>query len=242
MTSDRFLDGKTAVVTGASRGIGAAIATRLGAAGANVVVASRSAQALSEVAAEVVAAGGRARAVVADVGREDDVIRLAETARREFGAIDVLVNNAGQGYFARTADVDAGRLDDLLRVNFAGAVLCTKHMIGAMVERRAGAVVFINSVSGKRGWAGGTPYVATKFALRGFAECLWAEVHASNVRVISLYPDLVDSGFLAVAGVTVPGLEKAVAPGDVADIVLAALRLPQGTAIVGVDVWPTSLQ
>lgn len=242
MTGARFLDGQTAVVTGASRGIGAAIATRLGAAGANVVLAARGEDALSAVAAEVIAAGGQARAVVTDVGREEDVVRLAETARREFGAVDILVNNAGRGYFARTADLDATRLDEVLRVNFVGAVLCTKHLIGGMVERRTGAVVFVNSVSGKRGWAGGAPYVATKFALRGFAECVWAEVRASNVRVISLYPDLVDSGFLAAAGVTVPALENALAPGDVADTVLAALRLPQGTTLAGIDVWPTSLQ
>lgn len=242
MTTDRFLDGKTAVVTGASAGIGAAIARRLGASGASVVLAARRADPLSAVAAEITAAGGRARAVVTDVGREEDVVRLAEAARAEFGPVDILVNNAGRGYFARTADVVAARLEDLMRVNLVGAVLCTKHMVRDMTERRTGAIVLVNSVSGKRGWAGGAPYVATKFALRGFAECLWAEVHASNVRVISLYPDLVDSGFLAAAGVTVSGLEKALAPGDVAEMVLAALRLPESATVVDLDVWPTGMQ
>jgi 3-oxoacyl-[acyl-carrier protein] reductase len=241
MSGDRFLEGKTAVVTGASAGIGAAVARALAGAGAGVVAAARRAEALDLVTRDIAAAGGRARAVAADVGREEDVVRLAETARREFGPVDILVNNAGHGYFARAADVDAARLADVLRVNLVGAVLATKHVVRDMTARRSGAVVFVNSVSGKRGWAGGAPYVASKFALRGFAECLWAEVHAANVRVISVYPDLVDTGFLAAAGVAAAGLDKAIAPEDVAAIVLAALRLPDRAALVDLDVWPTGM-
>jgi 3-oxoacyl-[acyl-carrier protein] reductase len=241
MSGDRFLEGKTAVVTGASAGIGAAVARALAGAGAGVVAAARRPEALDLVTRDIAAAGGRARAVAADVGREEDVVRLAETARREFGPVDILVNNAGHGYFAKSGEVDAARLEDVLRVNLVGAVLATKHVVGDMTARRSGAVVFMNSVSGKRGWAGGAPYVASKFALRGFAECLWAEVHAANVRVISVYPDLVDTGFLAAAGVRAGGLDQAIAPGDVAAIVLAALRLPDRAALVDLDVWPTGM-
>jgi 3-oxoacyl-[acyl-carrier protein] reductase len=166
---------------------------------------------------------------------------LAAAARREFGPVDILVNNAGRGYFARCADADPKRVEDLLAVNFMGAVLCTKHMIGDMTGRRTGAVVIVNSVSGRRGWAGGMPYVASKFALRGFAECLWAEVRASNVRVISLYPDYVASGFFDAAGVKAGSLDKALAPDDVAQAVLGALRLPESATVVELDVWPTGM-
>ncbi len=157
--------------------------------------------------------------------------------------MDVLVCSAGRGYFARSADVDAARLEDLMRVNFLGAVLCVKHMVPGMVERRSGAVVLINSVSGKRGWAGGTPYVASKFALRGFAQCLWHEVHAHNVRVISVHPDYVASEFFAAAGLGAPpGLERAIPPEDVAALVGGALRLGENTTVVELDVWPTSME
>lgn len=244
MSQDRFLQGKTAVVTGASAGIGAATARRLAQDGANVVLAARREDRLRRLAEEINAAGsgGRALPVVVDVGREEDVVRLAETARRELGPVDILVNCAGRGYFARATDIDADKLEALLRVNFIGAVLCTKHLVGDMVQRRSGAVVMVNSVSGRRGWPAGTPYVASKFALRGFALCLWGEVHASNVRVISLYPDVVASEFFEAAGVKMGGLEKAIAPEHVAELISGALRLPENTSVVELDVWPTNLQ
>jgi 3-oxoacyl-[acyl-carrier protein] reductase len=244
MAQDRFLEGKTAVVTGASAGIGRATALRLAALGANVVLAARRAERLGHVADEIQRSipGGRALPVVTDVGREEDVVRLADTARREFGCVDILVNSAGYGYFAKSAEIDARRLEELMRVNFLGAVLCAKHMVPGMVERRTGAVVMVNSASGKRGWAEGTPYVASKFALRGFALCLWAEVHAHNVRVISLYPDYVSSEFYAAAGLRVGGLEKAIPPEDVAELVSGALRLHESTSVVELDVWPTNME
>jgi short-subunit dehydrogenase len=243
MAGDRFLAGKSAVVTGASAGIGRAIAMRLAADGANVVLAARRAERLNEVAEAInrASSNGRAVAIATDVGNEEDVVRLAQAARGEFGAVDVLVNGAGRGYFATSPEIDARKLEDLMRVNFLGAVLCTKHLVGGMIERRSGAVVLINSVSGKRGWAAGTPYVASKFALRGFAMCLWAEVHAHNVRVISLYPDYVASEFFDAAGLKVSGLEKAIRPEHVAEIVSGALRLPESTSVVELDVWPTNM-
>lgn len=241
MGQDRVLEGKTAVVTGASAGIGAATARRLAREGASVVLAARREDRLQRLAEEIRGGGGRAVPVVVDVGREEDVVRLAETAR-EAGPVDILVNCAGRGYFSKSHEIDVARLESLLRVNFIGAVLCTKHLVPEMVQRRSGAVVMVNSVSGRRGWPGGTPYVASKFALRGFALCLWAEVHTANVRVISLYPDVVASEFFEAAGMKVGGLEKAIAPEHVADLVVGALRLPETTSVVELDVWPTNLQ
>ena len=242
MPQDRFLEGKTALVTGASAGIGRATALRLASLGAHVVLAARRADRLESVAHEIEGlAGVRALPVVTDVGREDEVERLAATAQREFGAVDVLVHSAGYGYFAKTTALDAGRLEALLRVNFLGAVLCAKHLVPGMLERRSGAVVLVNSVSGKRGWAEGTPYVASKFALRGFAQCLWAEVHSHDVRVVSVYPDYVASDFYAVAGLKVAGLEKAIPPEDVAEAIAGALRLSGRSSVVELDVWPTNM-
>jgi 3-oxoacyl-[acyl-carrier protein] reductase len=244
MPEQPFLAGKTAVVTGASAGIGRAIARRLASLGAGVVLAARRGERLDDVAKEIrnTVPGARALGVVTDVGREEDVSRLAEAACREFGQVDILVSNAGYGYFAKSTQIDARKLEDVMRVNFLGTVLCVKHMVPAMLERRSGAVVIVNSVSGKRAWAGGSPYVASKFALRGFALCLWAEVHSHNVRVISLYPDYVSSEFFDAAGLTVSGLDKAIAPEDVAEAVSGALRLHENSTVVELDLSPTHME
>ena len=241
---DCFLREKIAVVTGASAGIGQATARALAAQGAKVVLAARREQRLRDLADEIndSSAPGSALPVVTDVEREEDIIRLARAARRELGPIDILVNNAGHGYIAPVAEIDTSRLDSVMRVNFRGAVLCTKHMVGDMVERRSGAIVNILSVSAKHGWATGTPYVASKFALRGFALCLWNEVRSSNVRVINIYPDYVASEFFDVMKVNFSAIDKILATDTIADIILGALRLPENTDVVELEVRPTSLK
>jgi 3-oxoacyl-[acyl-carrier protein] reductase len=178
--------------------------------------------------------------VVTDVEREDDIVRLALSATREMGPVDILVNNAGHGYVAPVVEVDTDELDRVMRVNFRAAVLCTKHMVGGMVERRSGAVVNIASVSSKRGWAGGTPYVASKFALRGFAQCLWPEVRDAGVRVINLYPDYVATEFFDVMQIPRPGPEQILTPDGVAQLVMSALRLPPSANVVELEVAPTA--
>lgn len=240
---ERFLVGKTAVVTGASAGIGRSIALHLAAAGAAVALAARRKERLERLAEEIAAAprAGRALPVVTDVEREEDIVRLAQTAERELGPVDILVNNAGHGYVAPVTRIDADGLDRILRVNFRAAVLCAKHMVGGMVARRSGAVVNILSVSAKTGWASGTPYVASKFALRGFALCLWAEVRDARVRVINLYPDYVASEFFDVMKIDFPTPEKILATDTIAELVLGALRLPDNANVVELEVTPTTM-
>lgn len=242
VTERRFLTDQTAVVTGASAGIGRAIAARLAAEGANVVLAARREERLVALAEEInrAAAGGRALPVAADLTREEDIVRLAEIARRELGGVDILVNNAGHGYFAAVTKIDAARLDEIMKVNFVAAVLCTKYLLPDMLERKSGAIINVGSVSGKRGWAGGTPYVASKFALRGFAECLWAEVKSSNVRVINLYPTYVASDFFEVARVRFPNLDQVLTPETLAEVVIGALRLPGNANVLELDLALTN--
>ncbi len=241
---DLFLQEKTVVVTGASAGIGRATALRLAAEGAHVVLAARREERLLALAEEIndSATPGQALAVVTDVKREQDIVRLAASAQRRIGGVDILVNNAGCGYVAPVARIDAEKLDEVMQVNFRGAVLCTKYMIRDMLERRSGAVVNIGSVSSKSGWATGTPYVASKFALRGFALCLWAEVHNYNVRVINLYPDYVATEFFDAMDAELPGIERAIEPQSIAEIIVGALRLPENTNVVELEVRPTSMK
>ncbi len=243
MTDDAFLEGVIAVVTGASSGIGRATAVALAAAGARVALASRRTEALLALAAEINrgTGPGRAVAVPTDVGREDEVARLAEAVRRELGPARVLVNSAGQGYASSVVGLDTDRLDEVMRVNFRGAVLCTKYLLPDMLEQRAGAIVNVGSISSRAGWANGTPYVASKFALRGFALCLWKEVHTQGIRVVNVYPGAVASGLYEASGMPFPDIERAIPPADIAAIIVSTLRLPQNTDVVELDVWPTNL-
>lgn len=244
MAPDRFLEGQIAVVTGASSGIGAATARGLAAAGADVALAARRRDRLEALAAEIAAAdgGGRALAVPTDVGDEAQIVALVETVRRELGPIDLLVNNAGRGYLAPVHQIDADELDATMRVNFRAAVLCAKHMVPAMAQRRRGAVVNIASVSSKRGWPTGTPYVASKFALRGFAQCLWAELRPHDVRVINLFPDYVKTEFFDAMGLDFPAIDRALDPASIAELILAALRLPSNANVVELEVCPVRMK
>lgn len=241
MAEESFLQGRVAVVTGASSGIGRAIALRLAAAGAKVVAAARREEALRELAEEIEAAGGRALAVPTDLLEEEQIVRLMDTAREAFGPIDILVNSAGKGYVTRVFRIDAEKLDEVMALNFRAAVLCSKHVVKEMITRKSGSIVNIGSTSAKQGYMDGTPYVASKFALRGFAQCLWTEVHEHEVRVINVYPDYVGTDFFEKANVRFPAIDMAVTPGTIAELVAGALRLPPNTNVVEIEVKPTHL-
>lgn len=237
-----FLADKVAIVTGASSGIGRAVARALGAAGARVALAARRRDRLETLATEITAIGpGQAIAVPTDVADDRQVERLVSSTRDALGPIEILVNNAGFGAVSPVAQLDLAQLDAVMRVNFRAAVLATKLVLPDLLERRAGAIVNVGSVSSKRGWATGTPYVAAKFALRGFSLCLWEEVRRYDVRVISVYPDYVASDFFASAGWRLEGAARAITPDAVAEAILGALRLDPRATIVELDLLPTNM-
>jgi len=195
MTSTASLDGKTAVVTGASSGIGRAAAVELARRGANVVVAARRAERLEAVVRECEALGVRATAVVADVTSRDDCRRLMESA----GDVDILVNNAG---FAVFEAIETAKPDDLaamLETNYLGTVWCTQAALPRMLARRAGTIVNVASIAGIMGYARMGGYCATKFAIVGFTEALRDEVLGRGVRVALVCPGTTDTEFFAQA-------------------------------------------
>ena len=231
----RSLAGQVAIVTGASSGIGRAIAAELLGAGAHVVLAARRRAELEAAAAELRSPAGasapppgRALAVPTDVADEAAIERLVTRAIAAFGRLDILINAAGIGGFGPVHKLDAALLDRVWAVNVRGAILATKHVVPILAAQGHGAIVNIGSVSSKRGWAQGTPYVASKFALRGFTECLRQEVRDSGVRVVLVCPDLTATGFFEAAGVALSGREPILAAEEVAAAVRFALELPQG--------------
>jgi 3-oxoacyl-[acyl-carrier protein] reductase len=236
------LTGKNAIVTGASAGIGQATARLLAANGVNVILAARRLSRLEVLAAEINAGtAGRALPVAADMAVDVQMEHLVKTGRDAFGPIDILINNAGFGAISPVSSLQMDLLDSIMRVNFRSPVFLSKLVLPEMLERRSGAIINIGSVSSKHGWSSGTPYVSSKFALRGFTQCLAEEVRHHGIRVIGVYPDFVASEFFTAAGKKLPAETLAIPPMDVAAAILSALNMDPRTTVLEIDLAPTSM-
>jgi len=224
----------TLIVTGASRGIGAAVALLAGERGYAVAVNFSTSQTeAAKVVDEIVAAGGRAVAIQADVSREEDILRLFKTAERDLGPIKALVNNAGvTGGFARVEDVSSAAIANVFAVNVSGTILCSREAVRRMSTRRGGsggAIVNISSLAARTGAAGEwVHYAASKGAIDSFTIGLAREVATEGIRVNAVAPGLVETGLHAANGEpgrlqrlmgTIP-MGRAGMPGEVAEGVL----------------------
>ena len=186
------LNGQTALVTGASQGLGKVIATRLAQEGALVVLAARSRERLQETAAEIEAAGGTALVAPTDLTQRAEVDALAQRIEAEVGALDVIVANSGiSGPTAELWNVTPDEWEETIRVNVTGTFLLCHALLPAMVERRSGSVVVIGSTTGKRPMYGRTPYAASKLALVGLVRSLAVELGPHGVRVNLISPGAV---------------------------------------------------
>jgi short-subunit dehydrogenase len=182
------------VVTGASSGIGRALAVEWGRRGARVVVSARSRAPLDEAAAEVRAAGGEAIAIAGDVTVEADRAALVERTVREMGRLDVLVNNAGRGYYAPTLAVEPATLEALYRLNVIAPVRLTQLAIDALRASK-GTVVMVSSIAGMVAAPRIGPYASSKFALEALSMALRAELRSTGVRVLVVRPGPVATPF-----------------------------------------------
>jgi len=189
---DKSLESKVAVVTGASRGIGRAIALELARRGARVVVNyHRNAEAAAEVVAAIEAAGGQAIAVQADVGDFEQAAGLIQVALDAFGQIDILVNNAGTTRDQLLMLMNEGDWDDVLRTNHKSEFNCCKAVARPMVRQRRGRIINITSVSGIAGQGGQTNYAASKAGIIGFTKSLAKELGSRNVTVNGIAPGFI---------------------------------------------------
>jgi 3-oxoacyl-[acyl-carrier protein] reductase len=195
--SDKPLNGRVAIVTGGSRGIGYAIAARLADDGASVVVSARDADRLDRAVKALEARGAPALGVVADAASREDAERLAEVAKQHFGRVDVLVNNAGitrDALFVRMKDED---WDRVLDVNLRGPFLLTRAVVKTMVRQKSGRVIHITSTAGAMGNAGQANYSAAKAGLIGFTKALARELAHWSITVNAVAPGLIDTDLSA---------------------------------------------
>lgn len=181
------LDNKVVIITGASSGIGRALAEEMTNRGANVVIAARNIEKLKSFADELTAKGKHVLAVQVDVSKSEDCARLIKETVDCYGAIDVLINNAGISMRALFEQVDLDVIRQLMDTNFWGAVFCTKHALPYLLKTK-GSVVGVSSIAGYKGLPGRTGYSASKFALHGFLETLRIENRKNDLHVLIACP------------------------------------------------------
>ncbi len=225
------LGGARVLLTGASGGLGRAIAAALRRRGARLLLSGRRSEALDELAASL---GGDAEVLVADLADAQSALALAEGA----GAVDVLVANAGLPASGPLDDFAPEQIDRALDVNLRAPMQLTRALVPGMVERRRGHVVLVSSLSGKTGSVGSSVYSATKFGLRGFAAGLREDLHGSGVGVTVVFPGFIrDAGMFAESGARLPSWVGTRTPEDVADAVVRGIVSGKPE----IDVAPLSL-
>jgi NAD(P)-dependent dehydrogenase (short-subunit alcohol dehydrogenase family) len=231
------LNGKSAIVTGGSRGIGFAIAQALLARGASVIITATGPSSIAKALDEL-GAGGRASMVhgePADVRNAADIDRLVAASAAKFGGLDILVNNAGVGVFAPVADMTTQQWNDVIETNVTGVFNCCHAAIPHLRTRGGGWIINISSLAGTNPFVNGAAYCASKAAVDAFSEALMQEVRHDGIRVAHIAPGSVDTNF---AGHASSGADWKLAPDDVAEVVVDLISHPARSLPSRVELRP----
>ena len=231
------LKNKTAIITGASKGIGKAIALTLAEQGANVTISARSEKLLQGVAAEIEKRGGKAHIFCGDMRYEQDIKAMIVATVEAFGGIDVLVNNAGLGHFAPVADLTTAQWDEMFDLNTRGVFLATREALPHLRKAGESAVINVASLAGKNAFVGGGGYAATKHALLAFSRCLMLEERKNGLRVLAICPGSVATEF---SQQSPEKKARIIQSQDVANSILHMLKLPQNAMVSEIDIRPSN--
>ena len=228
---------KVVVITGASKGIGKAIAFTFAAAGAKVVLAARTRETLEQVAAELRETGAEALAVPTDVTDVDAVKQLIQRTLDVYQHVDILINNAGIGYFGPVVDFDPDDWDAVLNSNLKAVYLCAKYALPSMLERGSGQIINVLSIAAKVTFQASSAYCAAKAGALALTKVLASEVRQQNIRVTAVLPGSVHTPFWDDVPEH-PDFEQMLTPEHVADTVVSICRQPPGMVTEEIVVMP----
>lgn len=234
------LKGKNAIITGAGRGIGYAVAIALAKEGVNVGLIARSKEQLEKVVNEVEALGVKAAFAVADVSENEEVTKATEFITNELGAIDILINNAGIAKFGNFMDLEIDEWEKIIQVNLMGVYYVTRAVLPGMIEQKSGDIINISSSAGQKGAPITSAYSASKFGVLGITESLAMEVRKHNIRVTALTPSTVATDLAIENNLTDGNPDKVMQPEDIAEFIVAQLKLNKRIFIKEAGLWSTN--
>jgi 3-oxoacyl-[acyl-carrier protein] reductase len=234
------LKNKNALITGAGKGIGKAIAIALAKEGVNVILVSRTQSDLDEVATEVTKLGVQSVALAADVSDIDSVNEAVAEALDKFKTIDILINNAGIAAFGKILEMEPQAWERIIQVNLMGTYYTTRAVLPNMIARQTGDIINISSTAGLKGNASTSAYSASKFAVLGLTESLMQEVRKHNIRVTALTPSTVATEMAKDLKLTDGNPETVMQAEDVAELIVAQLKLNRRVFIKESGIWSTN--
>ena len=234
------LKNKNALITGAGKGIGKAVAIALAKEGVNVILVARTQEEIDSVAAEARSLRVKALAITADVADINSVNAAVAKALAEFGTIDILINNAGIAAFGKFLELEPTDWERIIQVNLMGVYYVTRAVLPNMMERQTGDIINISSTAGLNGNALTSAYSASKFALLGLTDSLMQEMRKHNIRVTALTPSTVATDMAKELKLTDGNPEKVMQSEDIAELIIAQLKLNRRVFIKNSSIWSTN--
>jgi 3-oxoacyl-[acyl-carrier protein] reductase len=234
------LKGKTALITGAARGIGRAAAIALAKEGVNIGLIARTEETLQNVAKEVEAEGVKTSYSIADISSNDEVTKAVAKIKDELGETDILINNAGIAKFGGFMDLEIAEWEKIIQVNLLGAYYVTRAVLPDMIERQSGDIINISSTAGQKGAPVTSAYSASKFGLMGLTESLAQEVRKHEIRVSALTPSTVSTDLAVENNLTDGQQDNMLQPEDMAEFIVAQLKMNKRVFIKTAGLWTTN--
>lgn len=237
------LKNKTAIITGAGKGIGKATAIALAKEGVHLGLVARNRNDLESLQALLTDTYGiKVYYISADISNKTQVDQAVQTLIEKLGSVDILLNNAGVAQFGLLVDMEPEQWESIIQTNLMGTYYVTRAALPTMLKQNEGTIINIASTAGERGFATGSAYCASKFAVLGLTESLMQEVRKSNIRVTALTPSTVNTELAVNAGLKIGDEDRMMQSEDVAELILATLKLPQRVFIKTAGIWTTNPQ